>query len=182
MKRLLDIFLSLIAITVFLIPMIIISLLLVLIEKHQVLFRQTRVGYKKSKFNILKFQTMIDGVPTKTGKVLRKTGLDELPQFINVLKGDMSIVGPRALTEYDIQRLGWDEKKYSIRWELKPGITGFSQIYGGQHKRTSWFFDMYYVKNRNLCVDFAIILVSFAMNIVGKTRTRRFIFNNEKLR
>jgi lipopolysaccharide/colanic/teichoic acid biosynthesis glycosyltransferase len=78
-------------------------------ERHSILFKQERIGKDKKPFQILKFQTMVNEVPTSTGKLLRKTGLDELPQFINVFKGDMSIVGPRALTNYDIERLSWND-------------------------------------------------------------------------
>ena len=125
---------------------------------------------------------MINEVPTKTGKVLRKTGLDELPQFINVLKGDMSIVGPRVLTNFDIERLAWIGAYHSIRWDIKPGITGFAQIYGGQHRKTSWFWDRYYINRNNVLVDFGIVGVSFLMNIFGKKRVRQFIFQKNDLR
>jgi lipopolysaccharide/colanic/teichoic acid biosynthesis glycosyltransferase len=139
MKRTFDILFSLVAILVFAIPTAIISLLLIFKEKHPVFFRQDRIGKHKQVFRMLKFQTMVNEVPTKTGKLLRKTGLDELPQFINVLKGEMSIVGPRALTAFDISRIGWADDYHKIRWNLKPGITGFAQLYGGQHRKTSWF-------------------------------------------
>ena len=182
MKRLFDITFSFIALLVFAIPIIIISALLAFKERHPILFRQYRVGKNKKNFQILKFQTMINEMPTKTGKILRKTGLDELPQFINVLKGDMSIVGPRALTNFDIERLGWHNDYHSIRWKLKPGITGFAQIYGGQHRKTSWFWDKYYIKNNNVLIDFGIVGISFLMNIFGKTRVRQIIFQKKSLK
>jgi lipopolysaccharide/colanic/teichoic acid biosynthesis glycosyltransferase len=125
---------------------------------------------------------MVDEVPTKTGKLLRKTGLDELAQFINVLKGDMSIVGPRALTKFDIERLGWNDNYHSIRWKLKPGITGFAQIYGGQHRITSWFWDKYYINRNNVLIDFVLVGISFLMNIFGKTRVRKVIFRKNSLK
>jgi lipopolysaccharide/colanic/teichoic acid biosynthesis glycosyltransferase len=182
MKRLFDIFFSLIALLVFAIPMLVIVMLLILKEKHPVFFKQDRVGSHKTVFKILKFQTMINQVPTPTGQILRKTGLDELPQFINVLKGDMSIVGPRALTNFDIERLGWDDTYHSNRWNIKPGITGYAQLYGGQHRKTSWFWDLYYLMNHNIFIDFGIIAVSFLMNVFGKTRVRKIIFINTMLK
>jgi lipopolysaccharide/colanic/teichoic acid biosynthesis glycosyltransferase len=182
MKRLFDIIFSVIALLIFAIPIIIISLLLIFKERHSVLFKQDRIGKNKQPFQILKFQTMINEIPTNTGKLLRKTGLDELPQFINVLKGDMSIVGPRALTKYDIERLDWNDDYHAARWKSKPGITGFAQIYGGQHRKTSWFWDKYYNSNNNVLIDFGIVGISFLMNIFGKTRVRQIVFQKKNLK
>lgn len=182
MKRLFDILFSFIALLIFAIPVIIIILLLTIKERHPIFFKQDRVGKNKEIFKILKFQTMINEVPTQTGKLLRKTGLDELPQFLNVLKGDMSIVGPRALTSFDIERLGWNDDYHKIRWSLKPGITGFAQIYGGQHRKLSWFWDKRYIMCNSLFIDFKIIVISFLMNIFGKTRVRRIIFQKSNLK
>jgi lipopolysaccharide/colanic/teichoic acid biosynthesis glycosyltransferase len=182
MKRIFDILFSIIALLIFAIPVILISLLLIFKEKHAVLFRQDRIGKDKKVFEILKFQTMVNEIPTQTGKILRKTGLDELPQFLNVLKGDMSIVGPRALTFFDIDRLGWNDGYHKIRWRLNPGITGWAQIYGGQHRKISWFWDKYYIKNFSIAIDFIIVITSFLMNIFGKTRVRRIIFRRSNLK
>ncbi|MFN8275153.1 MAG: sugar transferase [Flavobacteriaceae bacterium] len=182
MKRTFDLLFSCIALLVFAIPVTVISVLIRVREKHTILFKQERIGKNKQPFQILKFQTMVDERPTKTGKILRKTGLDELPQFLNVLKGDMSIVGPRALTNHDIQRLSWQDDYHSIRWRQKPGITGYAQIYGGQHRKTSWFWDKYYIKNNHVFIDFAIIIISFLMNIFGKTRVRQIIFRKSSLK
>lgn len=170
------------ALLVFAIPTIIISLLLMIRERHSILFKQERIGMDKKPFQILKFQTMVNEVPTRTGKLLRKTGLDELPQFLNVFKGDMSIVGPRALTNYDIERLSWNDDYHSIRWRQKPGITGYAQIYGGQHRKTSWFWDKYYINNNNVFVDFTIVFISFLMNLFGKTKIRQIIFRKNSLK
>ena len=125
---------------------------------------------------------MVNDVVTNTGRVLRKTGLDEVPQFINVLRGEMSIVGPRAITIADIKRLEWDDVYHRIRWNMNPGITGFAQLYGGQHRKTSWFWDKYYINRNNLLIDLIIIALSFMMNIFGKRRIRRFIFKKNNLK
>ena len=182
LKRLFDITFSLIAILIFALPATLIALLLTLKERHSIFFRQQRVGRNKKTFEILKFQTMVNQVPTRTGQLLRKTGLDEWPQFLNVLTGDMSIVGPRALTNFDVERLCWNDQYHEIRWKLKPGITGLAQIYGGQHRKTSWFWDKYYIGSNNLLLDFGIICVSFLMNLFGKTQVRKLIFHKNILR
>ncbi|MDR2848403.1 MAG: sugar transferase [Bacteroidales bacterium] len=182
MKRTFDIIFSVTALLVFAVPMAVIALLLVGKEKHPVFFRQQRVGKDEQPFEILKFQTMVNETPTQTGKILRRTGLDELAQFFNVLKGDMSIVGPRALTQADIVRLGWNDAYHSVRWSIKPGITGLAQIYGGQHRKISWVMDRHYIRKNSLFIDFKMIIISFLMNIFGKTRVRRIIFNTKKLK
>jgi lipopolysaccharide/colanic/teichoic acid biosynthesis glycosyltransferase len=182
MKRLFDITLSLIALIVFAIPVTVIAIILIFRERHPLFFKQERIGRGKKSFMILKFQTMVNNVPTPTGKLLRKTGLDELPQFLNVLKGDMSIVGPRALTLFDICRLGWYDSYHEIRWKLKPGITGFAQIYGGQHRKTSWFWDKQYIKKHNVLIDLGVIAISFLINIFGKTRVRKIVFQKSNLK
>ncbi len=182
MKRFFDIVFSIIALFVFALPVTIIIILLKGRERHAILYKQSRIGKNNQPFIIFKFQTMVDGIPTYTGQILRRTGLDEVPQFLNVLKGDMSIVGPRALTAYDIERLGWTGECHSIRWKLKPGITGLAQIYGGQHKKTSWFWDTYYIRKNNIFIDFGIVAVSFLINILGKTRVRRVVFQRSNLK
>jgi lipopolysaccharide/colanic/teichoic acid biosynthesis glycosyltransferase len=182
MKRAIDILFSGIALLVFAIPAIFIACILTCKEKHSIFFKQQRIGKNKRAFEILKFQTMVNEVPTPTGRFLRRSGLDEIPQFINVLKGDMHIVGPRALTKSDIERLGWNDSYHNTRWNVRPGITGMAQLYGGQHKKTSWFWDLYYIKKNNPFIDITIIGVSFLMNIAGKTNVRRLIFQKNNLK
>ncbi|MGA1871500.1 MAG: sugar transferase [bacterium] len=181
-KRLFDIFFSLIALLIFIIPITIIIFVIKIFERKEIIFYQERIGKNKIPFRILKFQTLINEHPTKLGGILRKTGLDELPQFINVFKGDMSIIGPRALTINDIKRLNWDSDYYQFRWSVKPGISGYAQIFGGQNKRTSLFWDKKYVDKNNLRTDFCIIFVSFLMNIFGKRRIRRLIWQKKDLK
>lgn len=181
MKRLFDIAFSLVGLGVFLLPVLVISLLILIKYNHPVIFYQERIGKSKKSFRIFKFQTLVNGVPTKLGILLRKTGLDELPQFLNVLRGEMSIVGPRALTEYDIVRLNWDSEYYSIRWKVRPGITGLAQIYGGQNKKTSWFWDKKYIQSSGICIDLLLLFISFLMNLAGKRKVRRYIWKNRQL-
>ena len=74
-------------------------------------------------FTILKFRSMRDGRVTRIGRLIRATGLDELPQFVNILRGDMSAVGPRPLTADDVARLGWTTPQHDFRWQSRPGDT-----------------------------------------------------------
>ena len=181
MKRTFDIAFSLVGLTLFAAPAIIIACILKFVERHPVLFLQERIGKGRHPFLIIKFQTMVDHKPTPMGALLRTTGLDEVPQFINVLKGDMSIVGPRALTIQDIVRLGWNDQFHDPRWKIKPGITGFAQLYGGQHRKTSWFWDKRYLRHQHVFIDLGIILISFLMNVFGKRQIRRILFQNTSL-
>lgn len=182
MKRCFDIVFSWLAFAIFCVPFTVVSLIILIRDGRPVFFLQKRVGHNKKTFLIYKFRTMKDHQVTATGKWLRLTGLDEIPQFINVLKGEMSIVGPRALTAEDIDRLGWNDDFHQIRWRVRPGITGLAQLYGGQHKKVSWFWDSQYLAHPDVGLDFAIVLLSFAMNLLGKIRVRRIIFQKENLK
>lgn len=136
-----------------------------------IFFNQIRPGLNGKPFNIYKFRTMIDekdrngnNIPeelrlTKTGIFLRKYSLDELPQLINVLKGDLSLVGPRPLL---MEYLPLYTKEQARRHEVKPGITGWAQING--RNAISWEekfqFDVWYVKNQSLTLDLKILLLT----------------------
>ena len=142
-KRLLDIILSLAATIILAIPMGLVALWIKLDSPGPVFFKQRRVGKGKTHFNILKFRTMRGDTPhdvpthllkdadsyiTGSGAFLRKTSLDELPQLFNVLKGEMSLIGPRPLVpnEKDIHELRREKGAYRVR----PGITGWAQVNG----------------------------------------------------
>ena len=142
-KRVLDVILSLLGIAFLIIPMLIISIFIVADSKGSVLFKQKRVGRNKKYFNILKFRTMRTDAPkdcpthllgnaesciTKVGSFLRKTSLDELPQIFNILRGQMSIIGPRPAlwNQYDLIK---ERDKYGAN-DITPGLTGWAQING----------------------------------------------------
>ena len=143
LKRVLDFILSLIGLVVLSPVLLIIALIIKMTSPGPVFFKQKRVGKNKTYFNILKFRTMRTDTPKDTpthllanpeqyitpiGKVLRKTSLDELPQIINILKGDMSIIGPRPAlwNQYDLIE---ERDKYGAN-DILPGLTGWAQING----------------------------------------------------
>lgn len=141
-----------------------------------ILFRQKRAGKGGKVFTILKLRTMVDGDGedeeriTPLGRFLRKTSLDELPQMINVLRGEMSIVGPRPLLE---EYLPHYSKEQFRRHEVKPGITGWAQING--RNAITWEerfkLDIWYVDHASLWLDLKIVLKTFASVINGKGAT-----------
>lgn len=142
-KRLLDIILSVIGIVVLSPLLIIISICIKLTSKGPVFFKQRRIGKNKIEFTIYKFRTMRSDTPhnmpthmlknansyiTKVGAVLRKTSLDELPQLFNIVKGDMSIIGPRPAL-WNQEDLINEREKYSAN-DIRPGLTGWAQVNG----------------------------------------------------
>lgn len=137
-----------------------------------VLFVQTRVGEGRRPFRIVKLRTMRDAQVTRVGRWLRATGLDELPQLWNVMRGDMAFVGPRPLTEADIDRLGWHDAAHAPRFACPPGVIGLAQLYAGRGKRLSWFLDVTYVERRTAGMDVAIIAATAAVALIGKRPVR----------
>jgi lipopolysaccharide/colanic/teichoic acid biosynthesis glycosyltransferase len=139
------------------------------------LFLQTRVGCGRRPFTVVKFRTMAQQRVTRVGAVLRRTGLDELPQFINVWRGEMSMVGPRPLTPADVVRLGWHGNTHDWRFAVPPGITGIAQLLAGSGARTSLRLDRLYLQRQSLGLDVQLITLSFAANLLGKRRIRRWL-------
>jgi lipopolysaccharide/colanic/teichoic acid biosynthesis glycosyltransferase len=138
-------------------------------------FLQTRLGRDRRPFTVVKFRSMSQERVTRVGTLLRRTGLDELPQFINVARGEMSLVGPRPLTRQDVARLGWDTSGYDWRFAAKPGITGLSQLLAGRGARFSRRLDRLYLKRQSLTLDVSLIAFSFAANVLGKRRIRKWL-------
>jgi lipopolysaccharide/colanic/teichoic acid biosynthesis glycosyltransferase len=175
MKRIVDIVGAIGGLVVFALPMALIAVVILLAEGPPVLFRQERLGRQRRPFTILKFRSMRNGEITGVGRVLRATGLDELPQFINILRGDLSAVGPRPLTQADVQRLGWSGPEFDFRWTLRPGLAGLAQIVGARSARQSIHLDRRYIADPRLALDLRLIALSFAITALGKRRARRLL-------
>ena len=127
LKRVIDVIISFIALILLSPLFLIISILIKVVDRGQVLYKQTRTGLNGKEFRIYKFRTMKDGKITKLGRFLRSTSLDEIPQFYNVLKGDMSIIGPRPWIPEYYERFNEEQKN---RNNIKPGLVGLAQIHG----------------------------------------------------
>ncbi|WP_290610943.1 sugar transferase [Arsukibacterium sp. UBA3155] len=171
MKRLVDILLSSVGLALTLPLMIVVGLLVSLKLGRPVIFSQVRPGFNRKAFKILKFRTMLDSVGidgktlpddqrlTRFGRILRSTSLDELPGLFNVLKGDMSLVGPRPLL---MEYLPLYSAEQARRHEVRPGITGWAQVNG--RNAISWEeklkLDVWYVDNRSLWLDIKILFLT----------------------
>jgi lipopolysaccharide/colanic/teichoic acid biosynthesis glycosyltransferase len=155
--------------------MVMITFAILLEDGRPILFRQQRLGRERRPFTILKFRSMKDGRITRVGRMLRATGLDELPQFANILLGEMSAVGPRPLTADDVTRLGWTSRRYDFRWQVRPGLTGLAQVTEPRSGRLSLGLDRRYVARQSLALDVRMVALSFAINAFGKRRVRRFL-------
>ncbi len=182
-KRMLDMAISLAALVVLLPLMIAVALLIVATDGAPVLFRQERAGYKGQPFTLLKFRSMSNelgpgGAPlpdsariTPLGRFLRRTSIDELPQLWNVLKGDMSLIGPRPLL---VEYLSYYSERELMRHSVRPGITGLAQVSG--RNTLLWDdrleLDVQYVDNWTLWLDFKILL-----RTVGNVLTRKGVID-----
>lgn len=173
-KRVFDVVASAIALLILFIPMVIIGVIIKLNSEGTVLYSQERLGFRGKKIKIIKFRTMYSDAEENGakwsegedderifpfGKLLRKTRLDELPQLWNILKGDMSIVGPRPERECFHNEFETYIHGFSERLKVKPGLTGYAQINGGYDLRPEEkvLYDVEYIKNRSLWLDFKII-------------------------
>ena len=179
-KRFLDIILSMTALLLLIPLFLLISLLIKLDSKGPVFFKQARVGKDRKEFYILKFRSMKVDAPqnmptslltnpeqhiTKLGKFLRKSSLDELPQLVNIIKGDMSIVGPRPVIR-DEKALIIKREHYGV-YKVKPGLTGLAQVNGRDiiSIKEKVAFDSEYVTNLSFLLDVKI-LVKTIINVI----------------
>ena len=142
-------------------------------------FKQERIGLNKTRFVIYKFRTMKNGKITILGKMLRKTGIDELFQLVNIAIGTMNFVGPRPLTLEDIERLNWNDTAFRKRWDVKPGITGLAQLTNVCDARVSWERDKYYIQNRSSRLDRKILWQSILIPFLGKSKVKGIIHNSQ---
>lgn len=181
-KRFLDIIIALLVI-IFLLPIFLFIYILVKIDSPgNFFFFQERLGYKGKVFKIYKIRTMYDKERvadreifkndvevTKVGYYLRRFKIDELPQIINVLNGDMSIVGPRPCLPVQQKDFNEDGKK---RIEVVPGLTGLSQINGNIHLswEERWKYDRKYVENQSFVLDLKIIFKTFLILLHGEDK------------
>lgn len=175
-KRCIDIISSLV-ILIITSPLFLLAYLLIKLEnpKGSVIYSQPRIGKENKEFMIYKFRSMIENAEgatgpvlatenddriTRAGRFLRATRIDELPQLINVLKGDMSLVGPRPEREFFTKELCKQYKSYSYRSKVKPGITGYAQIMGkySTNAEDKLRYDLYYIRNFSIWLDITIIL------------------------
>ncbi|KKM67385.1 hypothetical protein LCGC14_1471680 [marine sediment metagenome] len=185
-KRITDILLSLVIILVTSPLMFVISILIKTMSPGPILYKQDRMGLDGKVFAMLKYRTMgieaeeetgpmwateNDHRRTLVGTFLRKTSLDELPQFFNVLKGDMSIVGPRPERPHFIQQFRSKIPKYMLRHKMKAGITGWAQVNGWRgntslEKRIE--YDLYYIENWRFMFDFEIMWRTIWRGFISK--------------
>ena len=188
MKRLIDVVLSLIALVLLLPVYVLVAVFIKCDSKGPVFFRQERLGLHNKPFKIVKFRTMVkdaeqDGKPqlssdndpriTKLGRIMRKYRIDELPQFWNVLKGDMSIVGPRPEREYYAKMILEREPSYSLIHKVRPGITSLGQVKFGYAKNVDEMierlrYDLLYLNNMSIINDFKIIAYTLKIVIKGR--------------
>ena len=165
-KRIFDVVIAFVALILIAPILLLVALAVRVAMGSPILFRQTRAGLLGSPFRIMKFRTMGAGVAkddasrlTKTGRLLRSMSLDELPQLFNVLKGDMSLVGPRPLLMQYLQRYS---REQSRRQEVRPGITGWAQVNG--RNALSWEekfrLDVWYVDHLSFPLDCWIICLT----------------------
>jgi lipopolysaccharide/colanic/teichoic acid biosynthesis glycosyltransferase len=174
-KRLFDVAGALAGLAVFSPVMLGVSLAILIDDGRPLLFRQVRLGHRRRPFAILKFRSMRDGRVTRVGRILRATGLDELPQFVNILRGELSAVGPRPITEEDAARFGWTGPSAAARWSVTPGLTGLAQL-AARSRREALVLDRCYVRRPRLLLDCRVVAMSFVVNVLGKARARRLLF------
>jgi exopolysaccharide biosynthesis polyprenyl glycosylphosphotransferase len=185
-KRYLDIFI-LVVIAPIIIPLsLIVALIIKLDSRGPVLFTQKRIGRNGEPFTMYKFRSMAlnsegtgckfakenDHRITNFGKFIRRYRIDEIPQFLNVLKGEMSVIGPRPEQAKFVELFNEEIHQYRLRHAIKPGITGFAQVNHGytattKETETKLSFDLFYIRNYSLKMDFVIIAKTIKTILTG---------------
>lgn len=184
LKRAIDIILSVVGVIIGIPIIIIFGCLIKLEDKGPIFYTQERLGKNGTIFNIYKLRSMrIDAEKngatwaqkndcriTNVGKFIRKTRIDEIPQLINILKGDMSIVGPRperAIFTYEFNK---EIPGFINRLMVKPGLTGWAQVNGGYEMspREKFKADMYYIENKGILIDLSIIIKTVRVVLTGE--------------
>lgn len=186
MKRFFDIVLSILCIIIFSPIMLFTALVIKVTSPGPIIFKQSRIGLNRRSFIMYKFRSMHvqdpnnerkewtskeDTRKTKFGSFIRKVSIDELPQFFNVLKGDMSIIGPRPERSFFVEKFKDEIPKYMIKHQVRPGITGWAQVNGWRgdtsiKKRIE--YDIYYIENWSLSLDIKIMWFTIFKGFVNK--------------
>ena len=186
MKRLVDIFGSIFCIILFSPVMLFAAVGTRVTSKGPIIYRQTRIGLHSKPFTMYKFRTMRvqsaeeekkgwttknDPRVTPIGRILRKTSIDEMPQFFNVLKGDMSLIGPRPERPLWVEKFKEEIPRYMIKHQVRPGLTGWAQVNGYRgdtsiRKRIE--YDLYYIENWTMGFDMKILFLTFFKGFVNK--------------
>lgn len=186
LKRIVDIIGSLVAIVIFSPIMLVSAIAIKAGDGGEVIFKQTRVGLHNKEFEMYKFRTMRkqteedeakgwtkkdDERVTKFGKFLRRTSLDEVPQFFNILKGDMSLVGPRPERPQWVEKFKEEIPRYMIKHQVRPGLTGWAQVNGYRgdtsiYKRIE--YDIYYIENWSFTFDIKIMFLTIFKGFINK--------------
>lgn len=186
-KRFLDIILAFIAIIVLSPLMVYVALRIKLTSKGSVIYKQKRVGFKRKEFTMYKFRSMVENAEsetpmlsspndtriTKFGKWLRKYRIDELPQFWNVIKGDMSLVGPRPERKYFVDKIIERAPYYSLLHRVRPGITSWGMVNYGYARNIDEMiarlkYDIIYLENMSLLIDFKILFYTVKIVFTGR--------------
>ncbi len=187
-KRFADIIVSFIALIVISPLILILAVLIKFDSRGPVFFKQERIGYHHKPFNLYKLRTMYidseqDGIPrlssendnriTPLGRILRKYRLDELPQFWNILKGDMSLVGPRPEREYFIKLIMKEAPYYALMYQIRPGLTSWGMVKYGYARNVDEMiqrlqYDIIYLENMSILVDLKIIIYTVRTVIMGR--------------
>lgn len=140
-----------------------------------VLFRQPRLGLGRVPFTLLKFRSMRNGRVTPVGGVLRELGWDELPQLVNVLRGELAFIGPRPLTPEDVARLEPEHPELGRRFAVRPGITGVIQVLGTRGAAFSMAVENAYAAHATAAHDARILALTAGAALLGKDRLRRLV-------
>ncbi|MCI8464322.1 MAG: undecaprenyl-phosphate glucose phosphotransferase [Lachnospiraceae bacterium] len=185
-KRVIDILGGLFAVTLFSPIMLIVAVAVKASSRGPVIFSQERVGLHNRPFKMYKFRSMEVQRPseekaawttkndprvTAVGKFIRKTSIDELPQLFNIIKGDMSLVGPRPERPHFVEKFREEVPRYMVKHQVRPGLTGWAQVngYRGDTSITKRIeYDLYYIENWSLGLDFKIIFLTFFKGFVNK--------------
>jgi lipopolysaccharide/colanic/teichoic acid biosynthesis glycosyltransferase len=188
-KRLFDMSLSLVGLVLSLPLWIVIALVIWIDDGRPILYKQRRIGKDGRLFDLLKFRSMVkdaekhtgavwatenDARVTRVGRLLRKTAMDELPQLVNIAKGDISFVGPRSERPELVSQFVKELPHFSRRHAVRPGLTGLAQVYGRYDSppRHKLRYDLLYIKHGGFALDLKLILLSFWITLRGRWESR----------